>query len=277
MVILDGKTVSREILTDLKDTIRKNKLRPVLDMILVGDNPASIKYTSLKQATGLSIGIGGTIHHLAENTSESAVIDLIKKLNHNPQVTAVMVQLPLPKGFNTEKIINTIDPTKDADGLTAVNLGRLFQKDKTVLVSATPLGIITLLDRYKVNLCGKYAVIINRSPFIGLALMALFLNRDATVSLCHSQTSNVRKLSRQADIIISGTGQSGYLTADYIRKGAVVIDVGMEVDFAKVKDKCSFITPPTGGVGPMTVASLLANTVKIALKSSHFDSPNNRL
>jgi methylenetetrahydrofolate dehydrogenase (NADP+)/methenyltetrahydrofolate cyclohydrolase len=265
MQILDGKQKSQEILSSLKSEIEKNKLNPVLDMILVGDNPSSIKYTEMKQSTGKSIGIGGNIHHLPKTATETEIIDLINKLNNDPNITAVMVQLPLPDGLNTDKIINTIDPAKDADGLTAINLGRLFQKDKNVLVSATPLGIIKLFEMYDIDLSGKNAVIINRSPFIGLSLAALFTNHDATVTICHSKTKNIKELCQNADIIVSGTGQPNYLTADFVREGAIVIDIGLEVDFKNVKNKCSFITPPTGGVGPMTVASLLANTVKIAL------------
>jgi methylenetetrahydrofolate dehydrogenase (NADP+) / methenyltetrahydrofolate cyclohydrolase len=268
MQILDGKLKSFEILSEQKSIIAKNNLTPILDMILVGDNPASIKYTNMKQSSGKSIGINGTIHKLSADISELEIINLIHKLNKDPKVTAIMIQLPLPEKFNTEKIINTIDPSKDADGLTALNLGRLFQKHENVLVSATPLGIIKLLDKYDINISGKNAVIINRSPFIGLSLAALFTNANATVTICHSRTKNTKELCQAADIIVSGTGKPNYLTEDFVKDGAIVIDVGMEVDFENVKSKCSFITPPTGGVGPMTVASLLANTVKIALNNN---------
>ncbi len=265
MQILDGHQKSQEILADLKIEIEKNKLNPILDIILIGDDSSSQKYTDMKQSTGKSIGIGGNIHHLPTNATQEEIINLINKLNQDPSVTAIMVQLPLPKNLDTEKILNSINPAKDADGLTAVNLGRLFQKDQNVLVSATPLGILKLLESYKVDLSGKNAVIINRSPFIGLSLAALFINHDATVTICHSKTKNIKDLCSNADIIVSGTGQPNYLTADFVRDGAVVIDIGMEVDFENVKNKCSFITPPVGGVGPMTVASLLSNTIKISL------------
>jgi len=267
MQILDGKITSQEILKELKDKIKKNNLSPILDMIMVGDNPASTKYTNMKQITGKSVGINGTIHHLPANVTESEIIELIHKLNRDKQITAIMVQLPLPDNFDEQKIINTIDPHKDADGLTALNLGLLFQKDSKALVSATPLGIITMLQKYNIDLCGKNAVIINRSPFIGLSLAALFTNANATATICHSRTKNTLELCQAADIIVAGTGKPNYLTKDFVKDGAIVIDVGMEVDFENVKSKCSFITPPTGGVGPMTVASLLANTVKIALNN----------
>lgn len=265
MQILDGKTTSQEILNELKKSIEEKKLSPVLDMIFVGDNPASEKYTNMKQSMGKSIGINGTIHHLSADTPEAELFELIKKLNKDPLITSIMIQLPLPDKYNTHKLINTIDPSKDADGLTAINLGLLFQKDEKALVSATPLGIIKLLNKYKIDLCGKNAVIINRSPFIGLSLAALFTNANATVTICHSKTKNTLELCKEADIIVAGTGKANYLTSDYVKEGAIVIDVGLEVDYENVKNKCSFITPPTGGVGPMTVASLLANTVKIAL------------
>jgi len=265
MNILDGKITSQEILKELKEKIEKNNISPILDMIMIGDNPASAKYTSMKQITGKSIGINGTIHRLSADTKESEVIALIHKLNRDPKITAIMVQLPLPDNFDEQKIINTIDPHKDADGLTAQNLGLLFQKDEKALVSATPLGIITMLQKYNIDLCGKNAVIINRSPFIGLSLAALFINANATVTVCHSRTKNTLELCQAADIIVAGTGKPNYLKADYVKEGAIVIDVGIEVDFENVKNKCSYITPGIGGVGPMTVSSLLANTVKIAL------------
>lgn len=265
MQILDGHQKSQEILNDLKIEIEKHKLNPILDIILVGDDPASIKYTEMKQSAGKSIGIGGNIHRFPATATQEEIISLINQLNQKPDITAIMVQLPLPENLDTQKIINTIDPSKDADGLTAVNLGRLFQKDENTLVSATPLGIIKLLEMYNLDLSGKNTVIINRSPFIGISLAALFTNHNATVTICHSKTKNIKDLCLQADIIVSGTGQPNYLTADFVRNEAIVIDVGMEVDFENVKNKCSYITPPTGGVGPMTVASLLFNTVKIAL------------
>ena len=265
MQILDGKLHSQNILVELQKTITENKLSPILDIIFVGDNPASEKYTNMKQTMGKSIGINGTIHHLEETVEESEIIAKIDKLNKDPTITAIMVQLPLPDGFDTHKIINTIDPRKDADGLTAINLGLLFQKDNTALVSATPLGIMTFFEKYNIDVSGKNAVILNRSPFIGLSLAALLINADATVTICHSKTINTLELCQKADIIIAGTGKPNYLTPDFVKEGSVIIDVGMEVDFENVKNKCSFITPPTGGVGPMTVASLLANTVKIAL------------
>lgn len=270
MVLLEGFALSQKILSDLKTRINSTPNKPVLDIILVGNDPSSLKYVSLKQKRAKEIGIGGQIHRLPESVRFQEVVSLIQKLNCDPQITGLMVQLPLPSHLDTIKILNTIDPKKDADGLTATNLGLLFQNSPQAIASATALGIIKLLDHYRIPLCGKNAVIINRSSHIGLPLTALLLSRDCTVTICHHQTKNLYQICQTADILISAANQPNLITKQFIKPqacpataGAVVVDIAGDVDFQKVAPLCSFITPTLGGVGPMTVASLLSNTVRI--------------
>jgi methylenetetrahydrofolate dehydrogenase (NADP+)/methenyltetrahydrofolate cyclohydrolase len=263
MQLLDGKTLSQQILNNLKKQIISNHLHPTLDIILVGDNPSSVKYTSLKQKTAKSIGISGQIHHFDKDITSQKLIKEIIKINNNPQIDALMIQLPLPQHLNETEIVNYINDQKDADGLTATNLGKLFQNDKNTLISATALGISEILKKYNINFSGKNAVIIGRSFYIGLPLFAMLTNLDATVTVCHSKTKNIKNICQQADILISATGQDNLIDDTFVKEGAVVIDVARDINFTKVASKTSFITPQIGGVGPMTVASLLMNTVKI--------------
>ena len=273
MQILDGKSLSQKILNQLKLELEKYPNKPNLDIILVGNDPASLKYTQMKQKVAESIGVGGTIHHLSSSISDPELQSKVNDLNNDSDVTSFLIQLPLPPNLNTSEAINLINPGKDVDGLTAVNLGRLFQKDSNAIVSATPLGIIKLLEEYNLDLSGKNAVIIGRSPYIGLPLLALLEQHQATVTLCHSHTQNLKEICLSADILISAIGKSKFITADFIKAGSIVVDVGTnygqagkltgDVDFDNTKNKVSFITPVPGGVGPMTIASLLFNTVEI--------------
>jgi methylenetetrahydrofolate dehydrogenase (NADP+)/methenyltetrahydrofolate cyclohydrolase len=277
MQILDGQATSQKILTSLKNDVAKLNFVPNLDIILVGDDPASLKYVELKQKKAESIGINGQIHHLDKNSTTENIIDLINQLNQNSQITGLMVQLPLPSQIDTAKVLLSIDPKKDADGLSPINLGLLFQKGQKGIASATSLGIIKLLEAYQIDLTGKNAVIIGRSSEVSLPLFALLMDKNCTVTICHSHTQNLVDICHGADILISAIGKPNFFGKEYVKSGAVIIDVGFatdpvtgkttgDFDFNQVSSLASFITPVPGGVGPMTVVSLLTNLVSIAKK-----------
>ena len=276
MIILDGKTLSQKIMTSLKEEVSNLNVNPILDIIIVGDDSASLKYVSMKQDQASSIGIGGTVHHLDENSTTEDVLNLVSQLNSDKNVTAFMVQLPLPSQIDTPKVLSLIDPQKDADGLNPLNLGLLFQKDSQPIISATALGILKLLEEYNLDLSGKNVVIIGRSSEVAIPLSALFLSKDATITICHSFTKNLKEICQQADILVSSIGKPRFFTSEYIKKDAIIIDVGFatdsdnkvsgDFDFDQVAPISSFITPVPGGVGPMTITSLLYNTVHIAKK-----------
>lgn len=277
MTILDGKLISQKILESLKLEINSLNLKPNLDIIIVGNDPASQKYVSLKQRKAESIGIGGQVHQLNQKCTTQEIIDLINKLNNDRSVTGLMVQLPLPPHIDTNQVLLSINPSKDADGLNPINLALLFQNNKQGIPSATSLGIIKLLKDYKIDLNGKNAVIVGRSPDVSLPLFAQLMAKNCTVTICHSHTQNLSQICCQADILISAIGKPKLLGKEFVKKGAVVIDVGYGIDaqtgkvsgdfdFDQIKDIASFISPVPGGVGPMTVASLLNNIVSISKK-----------
>jgi methylenetetrahydrofolate dehydrogenase (NADP+) / methenyltetrahydrofolate cyclohydrolase len=277
MKILDGIKLSQKISLDLKKKISQINKDINLDIVLVGDDKPSLKYVQLKQKEAKKIGIGGQIFHLNQQSTTQEVISLIEKLNKNESTTAFMIQLPLPKQINTNKVLSKIDPQKDADGLSPFNLGLLFNKKTIAIPSATALGVMDLLDDYKIDYQFKNVVILGRSPEVSLPLFALFMAKDATVTICHSKTKKLKDICRQADILVSAIGKPNFLTEEFIKKGAVLVDVGFDInpdtnkvsgdfDFDKVKDLASYITPVPGGVGPMTVVTLLKNTLSIALK-----------
>lgn len=278
MILLDGKSLSEKILSNLSLEIRNLKLEINLDIILVGDDPASLKYVELKQTKALKIGIGGQIHHLKQDSTTTDVLNLVDKLNQDPSITAFMVQLPLPSQIDTDKVLLSIDPKKDADGLNPLNLALLFQKNINAIPSATSLGIIKLLEEYKIDFNGKKAVIIGRSPDVSLPLFAQLMAKNCTVTICHSHTKNMPQICQDADILISAIGKPKFLGREYVKKDAIIVDVGYAInpitgktsgdfDFDAIQDLVSYITPVPGGVGPMTVSSLLLNTVTIAKKS----------
>lgn len=282
MEILDGKKISEEILSNISDEVEKlrvqNKRIPRLDMIIVGDDYGSIKYVGMKEKTAREVGIEGQVHHLPFSSNTLDIVNLIDSLNRFDGVDGFMVQLPLPEHIDTQLVLNTIAPQKDVDGLTAINLGKLFQKDPSAIPPATPLGIMKLLDVYGIKLFGKHVVILGTSNIIGTPLAAMMLEKNATVSLCNAHTINIQEISSNADILVSATGKALLIKKDFLKPGCVVIDVGSnkhpetgklvgDVDWEDVKGIPSYITPVPGGVGPMTISCLMLNLMSAYKKN----------
>lgn len=285
MQLLDGKLASQAIKNELKnkvDELKKlgNKV-PHLAAVLVGNNGASETYVASKVKSCEEIGYQSTLIRLKEDISEYDLLETVSKLNYDNDVNGILVQLPLPKHISEEKIINLIDPNKDVDGFHPVNVGRMVQGLPT-FISATPYGIILLLQHYKIETNGKHAVVIGRSNIVGRPISILLSRNDetgnCTVTLCHSHTKNLKEICLEADIIVAALGKPEFLKEDMVKENAVVIDVGItrvddatkksgytikgDVAFKNVAPKCSYITPVPGGVGPMTIAALLMNTYK---------------
>lgn len=277
--ILDGKAFADLKAKELKEKVKKLKaegIQPLFCVINIGDNRASKLYVRTKKRRAESVGIVQKIYQLPADEKESDVIALIKKLNADPKVYGVMVQLPAPDQINVNHLMEIIDPNKDVDGLTPANMGRLWQGNHFV-EPATADGIIALLDHYKIDLSGKNVVVIGRSNIVGKPVAALALERDATVSILHLETKDLKEYTKIADVVISAAGQANLVTADMIKKGAVIIDVGInhvnghlvgDVDFDHVKEKASWITPVPGGVGPLTVEFLMEQVVKLTRRAN---------
>ena len=277
--IIDGKAVAKKIREDIKEEVEKLKqegIHPGLAVVLAGNNPASMIYVKNKGEACRSAGIYSEEHRLPEDTSESALIELIEKLNNDPQIHGILVQLPLPDHINKDLILTSISPEKDVDGFHEINMGRLLT-GRNGLAPCTPLGIIKLLDHYHIPIEGRFAVILGRSNIVGKPVAIMLLHRNATVAICHTRTKNLTEICKMADILIAAAGRPGMITGDMIKEGAVVIDVGInrsdngkltgDVDFDSASEKAGWITPVPGGVGPMTIAMLLNNTVKAAKMS----------
>lgn len=271
MKILDGKNVSKLKNDQLKEDIliykEKYNISPKLAIILVGKDPASLIYVNSKIKTAQSIGIDTQFYNLDETIDEDEVLDIIDKINNDNTVDGLIVQLPLPKHIDTGKVLDKVDYKKDVDGFSVINQGFLFQKRKSS-ISATPKGIINLLDFYNINPEGKKAVVIGRSLIVGLPISKLLLDKNATVTTCHRFTKNLKSFTKHADILVVAAGHKHLITKDMVKKGVIVIDVGInredkkiygDVDFENVKEKASYITPVPGGVGPMTINALLEN------------------
>ncbi|HVH16570.1 MAG TPA: bifunctional 5,10-methylenetetrahydrofolate dehydrogenase/5,10-methenyltetrahydrofolate cyclohydrolase [Candidatus Angelobacter sp.] len=275
-VILDGKLVASEVKKQVAVQVghlAKQGIKPLLATIQVGDDPASSSYLRGKHKAAEEVGIQSENHHLSANTPQDKLEALLSQLNTNPKVHGILVQLPLPRGFDENRITERIIPYKDVDGLHPINEGRLAA-GKEELVPCTPKGIIKLLSHYKVSIAGARAVIINRTTLVGRPLANLFLNRDSTVTICHSKTHDLTQISKTADILVSAVGRENFqIRPDNVKPKAAVVDVGLirvegklrgDVDFESVSKLAGFITPVPGGVGPMTVACLLENTVQAA-------------
>lgn len=279
MTILDGKSYAAQLRQSLKETITQNGLSPTLCIINIGDDPASQIYVRNKDRACKEIGISCIIKHFEADVSEQEVLNYIGEVN-NGSIDALMVQLPIPRHLDADKIINAIAPEKDIDGLTYVNAGKLQHKSEDAFVPCTPLGIVKLLKHYDIDLSGKHCVVVGRSNIVGKPMAELLVNEDATVTVCHSKTKNLYDITRDADIVIAALGKPNFIKGYFIKDGAVVIDVGInrtenglcgDVDFEDVKSKCSYITPVPGGVGPMTVVMLLNNVVMATMKNIRGD------
>ena len=276
--ILDGKSLAQKIQQALKTEIQTLQPQigrsPGLAVLMVGDNPASAVYVRNKEKACEKIGMRSFGKHFPALTSQEELTAVIQELNEDPNVDGILVQLPLPKHLDSVALLHTIAPEKDADGLHPVNLGHLI-RGETGLRSCTPAGVMALLAEYNIDVAGKNAIVIGRSILVGKPLALMLLEKNATVTIAHSRTQNLAELTRQADIVVGAVGQPEMITADMVKPGAIVIDVGInrvvdgsgkarlvgDVDFAGVAPIASYITPVPGGIGPMTIAILLQNTV----------------
>ena len=276
MTILDGKNVSAQVKERVKNealNLKNKGIEPALAVILVGEDKASQTYVEAKEKACNLCEIKSVMHRLSESTTQSELIALIDVLNLDDGIDGILVQLPLPKHIDTNKILETISPAKDVDGFAAINVGKLAS-GLDGFVPCTPLGIMEIFKAYDINLEGKNAVVIGRSNIVGKPMANLLLNANATVTVTHSKTRNLKEICAGADILVAAIGRADFVTADMVKEGAVVIDVGInrmddgklkgDVKFDEVAPKCSFITPVPGGVGPMTIAMLLSNTIKSA-------------
>ena len=271
-IIIDGKSVADKITEQLKQKISQLQDKPHLAVIQIGNNAASTIYVNLKKKKAEEIGIKSTVINLDENIEEKELIYKIEKLNKDNSVHAILVQLPLPKHINESNIIKAITPNKDVDGFTAQNTGDLFNGIKPKAYPCTPKGVLKLLKEYNIEIQGKHAVIVGRSNIVGKPLAIMLLNEHATVTICHSKTKNLPEITKQADILISAVGKK-IIFKDMVKKNAVVIDVGIfkdennkttgDVDFENVKEIAAYITPVPKGVGPMTIACLMENTIEL--------------
>ncbi len=271
--IIDGKAVADEVLSGLKkeiSTLKSKGIQPALAVILVGDDPASAVYVRMKGQDCEKIGIKSTTVRKPATMAEKELLDLVAQLNADKSVHGILVQLPMPEHIDEQKVIAAIDPRKDVDGFHPINVGNLIAGGEC-LESCTPAGVMELFHHYKIPVEGRQAVVIGRSNIVGKPVSIMLLRENATVTICHSRTKNLAEIVRQGDIVVAAAGKPGMVTGDMIKQGAVVIDVGTmklengklcgDVDFDAAKEKASAITPVPGGVGPMTRAMLMKNTV----------------
>lgn len=274
--ILDGKKLREKILDELKLKVESFTQKPSLVVILVGENPASKIYVNNKKKTAQNLGINSEVINYPSDITEQELLDKIEELNNDKNVTAILVQLPLPEHISKENVINAISPSKDVDGFTPYNFGKLFSGSEPVVYPCTPKGILLLLDEYGIKLEGKHAVIVGRSNIVGRPLSQMLLNRNATVTVCHSRSENLPDIIKTADIVVSAAGKN-VIKGEMLKSGCVVVDVGIfkdengktrgDVDFETASQVASYISPVPGGVGPMTIASLMLNTVELYVKN----------
>ncbi|MCF7923929.1 MAG: bifunctional methylenetetrahydrofolate dehydrogenase/methenyltetrahydrofolate cyclohydrolase FolD [Candidatus Izimaplasma sp.] len=272
--ILDGKALAKKIRSKVKtetaELVEKYNLIPHLAVILIGNDPASETYVASKERASKRAGIKSTIIKKSPDISEKKLIKIIEELNQDNSVHGILLQLPIPKHIDSEKVINMIDPKKDVDGFSNYHVARL-NKGLDALVPCTPLGIMEILSEYNINPEGKHAVVMGRSQIVGKPMASLLLKANATVTITHSRTKDLTSITKQADILVVAVGKAKMIDKKYIKPGAVLIDVGIsridgklygDIDFENVKEEAGYITPVPGGVGPMTIAMLLQNTLK---------------
>ncbi len=270
--ILDGKKLRDKLLDNLKLKVDKLSTKPVLVVILIGDNPASKIYVNNKKKMAEKVGIISEVINYPSNISEKELLEKIEELNNDEKVTAILVQLPLPEHISKENVMNKIKPEKDVDGFTPYNFGKLFSGEVPTVYPCTPKGILLLLDEYGIELEGKHAVVVGRSNIVGRPLSQMLLNRNATVTVCHSHTKNLAQITKTADVVVSAVGKN-IIEGKMLKPGCVIVDVGIfkdengktrgDVDFKSASEIASYISPVPGGVGPMTIASLMINTLEL--------------
>lgn len=281
MQLIDGKALSQKVKTTVSAEVTKLKqeknIVPGLAVIIVGDDPASQAYVNMKAKACKEVGFYSIVHEMPETISQDEIIEIIHMMNNNPHIDGILVQLPLPKHIDTNEILEVIDPKKDVDGFHAYNVGRLVTGLDS-FVACTPLGVMKMFEAYDIDLEGKDVCVVGASNIVGKPMASLLLNANATVTVTHIHTKDLKAHTSRADVVVVGVGVPGLIKEDMVKEGAVVIDIGInriengslvgDVDFDAVSKKCSYITPVPGGVGPMTIAMLLANTLKSAQQRS---------
>lgn len=277
MQLLDGKSLAKKVQstvsTEVAQLKQEKNIVPGLAVILIGDDPASHSYVKMKAKACENVGFYSITHNMPDTISQDEIIATIEMMNNNPRIDGILVQLPLPKHVDTDRILEVIDPKKDVDGFHAYNVGRLVTGLES-FVACTPLGVMKIFEEYNIDLKGQDVCVVGASNIVGKPMAALLLNAEATVTITHIFTKDLKAHTSKADIVVIGVGVPGLIKADMVKEGAIVIDIGInriedgslvgDVDFKNVSPKCSYITPVPGGVGPMTIAMLLSNTLKAA-------------
>jgi len=284
--IIDGKAIANKLKLQIRqevDHLKACGVQPGLAAVLVGDNPASVIYVRNKRKACDEVGIYSEEHRLPEQSKQEDLLHLIESLNSNSKINGILIQLPLPKQIDTDRVLNAVSPAKDVDGLHPYNVGRLTMGTPQ-FVPCTPAGVIAMLDEHKIQIEGQRAVIVGRSNLVGRPLSLLLMHRHATITVCHSRTKEIGAVCREGDILVAAIGKPKFITAEMVKKGAVVIDVGInrletaqlvgDVDFDPVSKKAGWITPVPGGVGPMTVVMLMYNTLQAAKRTVKMQSSN---
>ncbi|MCI0529254.1 MAG: bifunctional methylenetetrahydrofolate dehydrogenase/methenyltetrahydrofolate cyclohydrolase FolD [Nitrospira sp.] len=279
-IVMDGKAISKEIKEKIRkeaENLKSQRVVPGLAAVLVGENAASVIYVRNKRKACEESGIYSEGHYLPESTSQAELLDLVDRLNKDPKIHGILVQLPLPKHLSTDLVLNSLSPFKDVDGLHPYNVGKLMMGDP-IFVPCTPAGAMAMLDHHRIPIEGKTAVVVGRSNLVGRPVAMLLMHRNATVTVCHSRTQNLPDVCRRADILIAAIGKAQFVAGEMIKDGAAVIDVGInrlgdgrlvgDVDYDAAAKRAGWITPVPGGVGPMTIAMLLQNTLLSAKRAT---------